>query len=1356
MSEPVNITTGLIVPVDIAALCVGTIDQSDNQHGTSTFSGATTFYTKQSGTNNAFVGVNVVLPFSAGPWQQLTQGIHLHWALPEVFTKGAQKTENANISFQQAPNRWLVSRFVIDGSNVKRSTWIVQSDTLNAKMPEGQLAISLPVKKVKDTDQDFMYAGFNQAFTGDWVDPGDHSRFMDLTGQPLSAVASGDASFASYYPNSRSLFGFFDAMTDVKPPVGKDVNIMYQLTGWFSDPKADPLYGGKSRQQLNTLFGWTFAGDDATADHTLYNGIIQGIRWNADNKYIVDQPDQKPIDAVVSIGNNPAETFSAYFRDRLHPGIEYFEKMLNALQNGLLTDFATPEPDQLAAMEEALQQQTFASFDSGTIYEVVRQEKDQPEEHDLDLPLPLEESLNSLNLFQQEVDFYGAYIGRYQWQLFADWYKLVNTTDSDIRNTLHGLLYNNVSVVWPDMQQLYKKLTDELQGQLAAVNAQLIAYDATLLLKPTAAARYWQPNEPVVTMISDALQKNLRHANIRESYNEGYVFCRLIDQVITAIQVAGQTIDNSKYSGASLPAPNHLPYPVVSDRLLLESILLNTSIISSITGIAQGTLETALKTAMQGHPQDVYTFTGTPPSLLSTNWWTKNPWYPLFAEWTAQYYPLENTEVNNTLQDYSPTLFNDNYSIDQNAGGALNYVGPLDPKKINFTNSQNYKGSALISTSSALAFRRQLEDYLARHEDGTLEEIVEELKHGVFATQALNGFNGLLLQQQQSMQLNIKVTKQNPYWSITEAVGQLAKGANKVSPVPNGYYNPIRAGYMQFSLRTIDMYGQKRDINITKTVCSDALTTWYNKTIENGIVYMPARIAQPASLVFRWLAGVGDEIQEMNSHPATTPVCGWLLPNHLNGSLMIYNAQGHAMGTLFLNGNETAVMWQSAPGDNLTINQPVQTVLALQNPHLRDLAIALQDNGPDFFKKFWKAVDEVHNFIDPHNYAQSSDLAVLIGRPIALTEAMLRLEVAGGPSLNQSWATITSKKFRTDNAFTKVQFPVILGDLEQINDGLIGYFLKGDSTYNFKTFFTEGAAKTGQSGVVKPAPTTITLTPSPSADSVDPSDQQANAKFVLMLMDPRASVHASTGILPTKEIDIPADMYADTLGILEMTFLTSPVLMGATGLDLPLPQEDNYQWSWVEETVIATEPRWMVLPDIVSTGGQAIADYTPQTIREGWLRLNPQLLRFVLLNPEGQPVAAADTINTLTMKLTNRRPAPITFKPGQLIEEGFPTNGSVIYVHFGKLMKNDEVPNIQPAADNWQFKLLNDQRYGFYWAMTPVSEVKVAPDHHVSVTLNNLKASNVTGQVQLYFDYYGITGINDGVDSTIITLVSPQ
>lgn len=286
MHTTVTNDLGLVVPIDIAALCIGIIDQND-KNGTNKFAGATTVFTNQSGQNEAYVGTNVVRALSAAPWQQLTTGIHLHWSLPEALTKGATNSAG-NLAFGLVPNRWLISRVIITTSGPVRSSWIVESDSLSASLPAGQLAITLPVKKVKASDQDYMYTGIYKTFDSQWTDPGNNVNFKNLTGQDLSAVSSGDPSFAAFYPNSRSLFGFQDTLSDVKiTPNDPPINILYEVAGWFSNPGSDPLYNGKTKEQINTLYNWTYTGDSVVTDYSLYSGLVQNVLWNPYNKYVI-------------------------------------------------------------------------------------------------------------------------------------------------------------------------------------------------------------------------------------------------------------------------------------------------------------------------------------------------------------------------------------------------------------------------------------------------------------------------------------------------------------------------------------------------------------------------------------------------------------------------------------------------------------------------------------------------------------------------------------------------------------------------------------------------------------------------------------------------------------------------------------------------------------------------------------------------------------------------------------------------------------------------------------------------------------------------------------------------------------
>jgi len=71
-------------------------------------------------------------------------------------------------------------------------------------------------------------------------------------------------------------------------------------------------------------------------------------------------------------------------------------------------------------------------------------------------------------------------------------------------------------------------------------------------------------------------------------------------------------------------------------------------------------------------------------------------------------------------------------------------------------------------------------------------------------------------------------------------------------------------------------------------------------------------------------------------------------------------------------------------------------------------------------------------------------------------------------------------------------------------------------------------------------------------------------QYLSMLIDPRGVVHVTSGVQPSKAISIPPDQYAPALQAIEITFLTAPILTQAGMIQLPLPAEAGYQWSWLQ------------------------------------------------------------------------------------------------------------------------------------------------------------------------------------------------
>jgi hypothetical protein len=1380
--------SGLIVPIDVLAYCVGSVDA----HGPArSFAGATTNYRNQATDDRpAFLGINVTRTADTAPLWPLESGVHLHWAMPDALTHAA--TGSGSVAFPPLPNRWLVTRIVGNAQSARH--WLIQSDALSSTPPGGNPAPTVPVIQAATTADAKAGTQRGYRYLGAWELLGEAAarpqarshgpgpkgsdparlgaeRLAELTGSDLHAVATGDIAFAAFYPNCRSSFGFCDDLSDL---TAAPVQLLYVVTGWYDGAAHDPVSGGLDLAQLQTQLGWTI--DSRSAEpvtYSLYSGLVQGISWDSSVRYLSDEPE--PISGDVALGNHPAEALAAYFRGTNHPDLAAFEELLTLYASGSLPSFATPAAGQLAELEELLHELQFSGIDGGVVYTIMRGASEAT-----DLPAPLADALNLLNQLQQAADVAAIQVRQAKWQLFSDWYRAFQVKPQD-QQAAFNAFYRQFQLQSPIDVRAQSTAT-AAANQQAAVQ-RMLSQEERLTAIP--AARYYTPTEPVVLLAGDAAAPCERYGGDGRYHPAGYLACRRDSDVLQALSIApASTLQASQFAGLIPAAVGQLPHAAIAS-LIGEAALLDTTIGAAASGIDQATLATDQAAWLEGGTAQHYGHPlGTPPSPVALATWPgANPWVSLMLLWEADFHPLLATSTAGTNVDYPQTFFTANYSLDPNDPRMIAYAPTaggieIDPCSIDFepdhqSGTCRYAGTAVLSRTAADNLRDQLAHYLAGTTDDTLEAIAHQLAATDVALQGLTGFNDALLTRQPSVQLAIGVspTALLPFRTMTQQITSVIGSLAEIPPLapalatPNtGGYNPVRAGYMELSLRVMDPFGRKRPVQVEHLYIAESLATRVGGALAPGIAFMQPRLAQASRLLYRWLAADTTEYDEMNSHPATTPVCGWLLPDHLAVGFFLYNAQGNPLGSLTLRADGSEIIWQPTPGDQQTIQADLATVMAGQNPHLEALALVLGGSTlsppaegsmtPKCFRAFWQATDRAVTQIVPSAPASQSGLAALVGRPLALVQASLRLERQGLAALDQALSTLSGGQYLdTDHAVGGVQFPVVIGDLQRLDDGLAGYFMQkttGDG-YDLATFFSQ-AASGSDPGVAVPAADNLLLGPSATPESA-PDTPPAETKL-LMLVDPRAAVHATTGILPTQSLTIPPDQYEDILAGLELTFPAHPLLHSAGGLQVPLPAAAGCNWSWITDQASGSSSAWGVEPDLEPVTAGAVWQYSPQTLTEGWLRLNPELLRFRLAGPDDTPVLTAGATTSLTLSVANLRAIPITFTPAAIVGETSPTPGSILYIHFGSLVDPAHVAQIQPAAAGWRFQALSDARYGSYWAATPEgAPVTLAAGQQLKVTLANVAvAAGTQVQCRVYFDYYGLVGIDDGIDVALLAL----
>lgn len=744
-------------------------------------------------------------------------------------------------------------------------------------------------------------------------------------------------------------------------------------------------------------------------------------------------------------------------------------------------------------------------------------------------------------------------------------------------------------------------------------------------------------------------------------------------------------------------------------------------------------------------------YEGLPMSLVGFFIWTENPWLPFSLDWTVHYFPMY--DISDTGENYAPDFITSNFVIgDTN----LEYTG--DPIDIGDTGIHPYIGSIFLTPHANINLKYQIEVFILQNEQALeslpelkklLENILTQLDDKPVLSQALSGFNNALVMLKEELQLQVAdPNADGAYYELSNTrVPAAVQDTNSVQPIPQSSYNPIRTGLGQLiSVEINDVFG--RNVHIDNPANIIRAQSMIQTTIEpDGDAYFTPRLAQPARLLFRWLSA-DDDMVEMNSHPATTPICGWVLANHLDVSLWVYDNTGNPYGSMILNNDNTRIIWQCTPGSPYfgeSLEEFLNTEGLDVNEHFKSFLLSLYGTDGDnaaYLQAFLQALDDASSTIDPANQGQYQSNAVLMGRPYALTRASLDLNLEGGSSYSQSWENFDEVVMNYDATdeyspgnnyeFPNVEFPVKLGNIPQTEDGLVGYFK--DDDYN--VFYAPASEDTGH-GVQPPGPNNITLE----------SKTEDAAEIVSILLEPRGKVYASTGILPVKTIEIPPDQYVDALLKLNLCFLTSPILTSRSALSMPLPAQSGGQWSWVENEGTTWSSKQEINP--VNTLGTM--NYYPQRVVEGWLNLANNVItgnNYSLLNMGSDKaelyVTADPSENILSLQIINTFDFPLKLNGGTPVFGPYENQGSSFVFSFGALLSSDVSKNLSIIVDNGSWQNLYDEE-SESWAIAPDDDMEIAVGQMVSFTLSNITVESGTVSGNVTMSNYGLPDLPDSL-----------
>jgi len=979
----------------------------------------------------------------------------------------------------------------------------------------------------------------------------------------------------------------------------------------------------------------------------LCHGLVRGITWQgATHNYMqspegadVSQPAVFPPNPdshdnayKLAVGNAAAEAVAAL----LTPGA-VDQDLLTALQGDLLSQSVTA-----AELQYELHERRFNGVRGGNIF-LIRPEPDLPDTDKAaeppqarganPIPAGLRKLLRELNARQQRCDDFSRRVEDLRWQVYALWYLWTDAIRGGVNERANELdrqlgVAKDALTTEQTAWNRARKERDDSEGSLhSELGRQLKTQpDGSLRLnagKPELRYRlaslpappFQRPSEPAIALQGPAM------ARLRTWSPADELRCRISGQEVTGIVLAipsgpVATVEGERLIAELFSQPNTLPVASGIHRsLLLEALLLDEGNAAAIAGLASRQHQKGLGdtvTALQNRG------TATPPNALIGRLpdqsfpikWDGNPWIPLFLVWEVSWqsdYASPAASHDALPED----LLTRRWNLGDNAGADLS-LKDKGPYPAGSAGEASYQGYAILTASTANHLAQRLESLNKSH------PLVDILKNQRVLAQSLDGFNDELLLQQAGIQL-----PPLDFDKWFDSRGQSCELASIDAAINDGFdeqrdtfrtaprlaggsFLPIRAGRLGITrLSIVDAFGQTLKLPIDR-INASAAGDWPHRMLRRAnscvlgstaaapdaqFVELRPRFVQPMRLRFDW--------EDASGHPDGNggPVCGWVLPNHLEKSLTLYSASGNALGALqkklgLASGSSAATFhWLDAPGvERATID----------NPHLRYFREWVLSLTPDDGATFSACIDHVMASADERIPEADPGVAVLVGHPLALVRASLQFETAGlsahRPELRSGAAGGAAVDVLLDTlGFEQVKWPLRLGDLDAGNDGLVGVF-------RCTTAASDGGVST--SGAFYPAwgedkrdvvrdTTRIFAVQDFGIDCEEPLQ-------VTMLIDPQARVHATTGALPRAFLELPPEDATGARRVREVFFQTAPVLGLTSTPEMPRPSDDYGEWSWAYRPDVT---QWKLDPAIVEATDRATFSDTWPAVSEGWLKL---------------------------------------------------------------------------------------------------------------------------------------------------------
>ncbi|MEO7131289.1 MAG: hypothetical protein ABIZ07_07945, partial [Dermatophilaceae bacterium] len=591
---------------------------------------------------------------------------------------------------------------------------------------------------------------------------------------------------------------------------------------------------------------------------------------------------------------------------------------------------------------------------------------------------------------------------------------------------------------------------------------------------------------------------------------------------------------------------------------------------------------------------------GTPPSPVAlTNW--RQPWVPIFLEWRVK--------VDGS---------------DDMAGWTLDGID-LDGGPDGRAVSREITGRSPINAGMGKALnagiQRLLDSERARaksHDQGELTDAEE---------QDLADLAGLLAPLEAVSASLDGVREQLLGISY---LGHIVRppGQGNLVPAP-GAATTLFGGTLELlELRLVDAFGR------LQTVPVDGFSTTLTLEADGApaTIRLRPRLLHGARWLFRLIdPGVALDADPLTApeayvdqlHPelAVSPVSGYLLPDHIDEALEAFDRDGNPLGQVLHDGITDQVIWEPAPGRAVPPDAGPLDDIPAHAQHVALVATGLvrrdvanrAANGvvpekDSTLSALLRAIDTTLWSVDTYAALGSPSIAGLVGRPIAVVRATLRLDAPN--DLDEVAVPTPAGVEARRAAFARLadqRFPVRIGDVTRSDDAVLGFFVDDDySTFHVVDKVVAGQAfVTGRhQGFLAVLGHNEPLSSAPlDNDYVEAEDtlwvRPGQTVRLTLLMLPAGKAHLTSGILPQKSLALADTWVSAGLRALLPSMRVGPVLVDPAEIRLPKVHVFGDKQRFTRRTGPLT---WRDDPITASTTS-AYLPRMPHEVQEGWIRI---------------------------------------------------------------------------------------------------------------------------------------------------------